>query len=95
VANNDEMALGAIMALEKHGKIGEIMVVGIDGTDEAVAELKAGRLTATVFADPVKRGRVALDTAFKAAKGEKVERVIWVEDELLTQENYKDIVENK
>jgi len=95
VANNDEMAIGAISVLEKHGKVGEIMIVGIDGTDEAISELKEGRLAATVFDDSFKRGRLTMDTAYKAAKGEKVERVVWGEDELMTQENYNDIVGNK
>lgn len=48
LAGNDEMALGAIVALESIGKPGKILVIGADGSPDALMALEAGRLTATV-----------------------------------------------
>ena len=55
IANNDEMALGALAALEEAGynKSGEkhIPVFGVDATDGAVAKIKSGAMTGTVKQD--------------------------------------------
>ena len=45
-AHNDEMALGALKAIEAAGK--DIMVVGFDATDDAVKAVEDGTLAATV-----------------------------------------------
>ena len=95
VANNDEMAIGAIRALEKYNKPGEIMVCGIDFTKDALAELKSKKLTATISQDPYEQGEKALETAFKIATGEEIEEVdnkIWIPTKLVTQENYPDFL---
>lgn len=91
VANNDEMALGAIRVLEKYEK-DDVMVLGVDATSEAIEELKNGRLTATVFQDPYKHAKKILETALKAAKEEKMASELWVPFELVTPENYKETV---
>jgi ribose transport system substrate-binding protein len=47
-AHNDEMALGAIQAIEAAGRAGEkIMVTGLDGQNNAIQAVKDGRLFAT------------------------------------------------
>jgi inositol transport system substrate-binding protein len=91
-ANNDEMALGAIYALEKYGR-SDVMVLGVDATSEAIEKLKSGSLAATVLQDPYKHAKEILDTALKAAKGERLESEIWIPFELVTPENYKEILE--
>jgi inositol transport system substrate-binding protein len=88
VANNDEMAIGAIMALEAAGKLNNVVVAGIDGTPDALEYVKAGKLKVTVFQDPVGQGRGAVETAVKAAKGEKLSnKFVWIPFELITKEN--------
>lgn len=49
VANNDEMAIGAIMALEAEGKLKDTVVAGIDATPAALDMMKEGKLKVTVF----------------------------------------------
>ncbi|RMO02377.1 Sugar ABC transporter substrate-binding protein, partial [Pseudomonas cannabina] len=50
VANNDEMAIGAAMALQQAGKAkGEIAIIGIDGLPDGLAAIKRGMLVASVF----------------------------------------------
>ncbi|MDX3928888.1 MAG: sugar ABC transporter substrate-binding protein [Shinella sp.] len=91
VANNDEMALGAIAALKNSGiSIGDIVVAGIDATPDALNAMKAGDLRVTVFQDAKGQGRGAIDTALKAIKGEPLEKEVWIPFELVTPENIAD-----
>lgn len=87
VANNDEMAIGAAMALQQAGKAkGEIAIVGIDGLPDGLAAIKRGMLVASVFQDPKAQASVALQAAIKMIKGEPVETDVWVPFQLITPE---------
>lgn len=83
-AHNDEMALGALSAIQTAGKT-NIMVVGFDATDDAVKAVKEGKMAATVAQKPELIGKTSLETALKVAKGETVEANIPVELELVTK----------
>ncbi|WNS81407.1 sugar ABC transporter substrate-binding protein [Domibacillus sp. DTU_2020_1001157_1_SI_ALB_TIR_016] len=87
VANNDEMAIGAIMALEAAGKLEEVTVAGIDGTPDALEYVKSGKLKVSVFQDAAGQGSKGLEIAAKAAKGEEVEKMNYIPFELITPEN--------
>lgn len=52
IACNDEMALGAIQALEAAGRLKGTIVSGVDGSKDATAAVKEGRLWVTSNADP-------------------------------------------
>jgi ribose transport system substrate-binding protein len=82
-AHNDEMALGALQAVEAAGS--NILVVGFDATDDAVKAVNDGKMGATVAQKPAAIGETALQTAVKVAKGEKVESNIPVDLELVTK----------
>ncbi|MFJ3371697.1 sugar ABC transporter substrate-binding protein [Pseudomonas sp. NPDC086251] len=87
VANNDEMAIGAAMALQQAGKAkGDIAIVGIDGLPDGLAAIKRGMLVASVFQDPKAQASVALQAAIKMIKGEPVETDVWVPFQLITPE---------
>lgn len=73
-AQNDEMALGALRAIKAAGK--DIIVVGFDGTDDAVKAVQGGKLAATIAQQPEKIGELGVETADKVLKGEKVEEQI-------------------
>ncbi|QMT36541.1 ribose ABC transporter substrate-binding protein RbsB [Neisseria wadsworthii] len=83
-AHNDEMALGAVKALEAANKK-DVIVVGFDATDDAQAAVKAGKMAATVAQKPAKIGEIGVDTAKKVIAGETVEKSIPVELELIKQ----------
>lgn len=88
VSNNDEMAIGAIQALKAAGyDMNDVIVAGIDATQDALAAMKAGDLDVTVFQDAAGQGRGAIDTALKLINGEQVEDMVWVPFELVTPEN--------
>lgn len=82
-AHNDEMALGALQAIAATGK--DIKVVGFDATDDAVNEVKAGRMTATVAQKPELMGETAILTSIRLIAGEEVEKSLPVEVELVTK----------
>ena len=80
-AHNDEMALGALEAIEAAGK--EVKVVGFDATDDAVKSVEAGKLAGTVAQKPDLIGKKAVEVAVLSLKGETVEASIPVELELI------------
>ncbi|XEC95289.1 ribose ABC transporter substrate-binding protein RbsB [Paenibacillus tarimensis] len=84
-AHNDEMALGALQAIEAYGKK-DIIVVGFDATQDAVDAVNAGTMTATVAQKPELIGQQAVEAAVKLAQGEQVESNIPVELELVTKQ---------
>ncbi|WNS78778.1 substrate-binding domain-containing protein [Domibacillus sp. DTU_2020_1001157_1_SI_ALB_TIR_016] len=81
IAQNDEMALGALNAL-KAKKI-DIPVVGIDGIADAQKAVENGEMVATIFQNAEAQGEKAVEAAVKAAKGEKVEKLYDVPFELI------------
>jgi ribose transport system substrate-binding protein len=82
-AHNDEMALGALQAIQASGK--NIAVVGFDATDDAVKAVNEGKMVATVAQKPGLIGETAVKTALKVLKGEQVDKFIPVDLELITK----------
>lgn len=88
IANNDEMALGAIHAMKKAGMpMKDVIVAGIDATDDALAAMEAGDLDVTILQSAAGQGATAVDAAIKLANKEKVPRENNVPFELVTPEN--------
>ena len=92
-SNNDEMAIGAIMAIQQ-ARIapGKILVGGVDATPDALAEVAKGTLAVTVFQDARGQARSALDAAVKLSRGGTVDSFVWIPFELVTRENFKSFV---
>lgn len=80
-AHNDEMALGALEAIEAAGK--DIIVIGFDATDDAVKSVENGKLAGTIAQKPEQIGEKAMEAAIKALNGEEVEASIPVDLELI------------
>lgn len=81
-AHNDEMALGALKAIESSGRK-NIIVVGFDATDDAVAAVKDGKLSATVAQKPAEIGSIGIEVADKIIKKEAVQENVPVALELI------------
>ncbi len=86
-SSNDEMAIGALIAIEAAGKSGKIIVGGIDATPEALDYLKSGKLAVTVFQDATAQGQSTIETAVKVARGENVEKIVIFPYELVAPED--------
>ena len=84
-AANDEMALGAVEAISGAGK--DIVVVGFDATDDAIAAIKAGRMDATIAQQPALIGKTAVENAAKLISGQTIPTAIPVEVTLVNITN--------
>jgi inositol transport system substrate-binding protein len=90
-ANNDEMALGALIAINQSGiSPKKILVGGVDATADALGSLAKGELAVTVFQDAKGQGMGAVALAAKVAAGDKaVPTETMIPFQLVTPENYK------
>ena len=86
-AQNDEMAMGAVIALEQAKLRDRVLVVGVDAIADALQAVKDGRLDATVFQDARGQGSTAVETAVKLARNEPVEKQVFIPFQLVTREN--------
>ena len=82
-AHNDEMALGALEAIQSLGK--NIVIIGFDAMDDAVYSVKMGTMKATVAQQPELMGAIAVETALKIINGETVEKTIPVDITLIKE----------
>ena len=71
-AINDPSALGAVAALEKAGKLGQVKVVGFDGMPEGKRAIKAGKIYADPIQFPDQIGRKTVQNIVKYLAGEEV-----------------------
>lgn len=91
ISNNDEMAIGAIQALKSAGmSMDDLIVGGIDATQDALAAMAAGDLDVSVFQNAAGQGQGAVDAALKLARGEAVDTKVYVPFELVTPANLAD-----
>jgi inositol transport system substrate-binding protein len=88
ISNNDEMAIGAIQAMKASGiNMADVIVGGIDATQDALSAMQSGDLDVTVFQDAAGQGSGALDAALKLSKGEAVEQKVYIPFQLVTPAN--------
>ena len=87
-AHNDEMAIGAIQALELAGRKpgDDVLVVSIDGTRDALQAIIDGKMGVTVESSPF-FGPLACETMKRYANGEEIEHWVQVKDRIFTSEN--------
>jgi len=86
-ATNDQMALGAMEALESRGLRGTIKIIGFDATKEAVQATVEGRLAGSVAQNPHMMGEKGVEAALAVLQGRPVEKRIDTGTELVTAAN--------
>ena len=86
-AQNDEMAMGAVIALEQAKMKDNVVVVGVDAIADALQAIKAGRLDATIFQDAQAQGRRAVETAVNIVLGQPFEQNTLIPFRLVTRQN--------
>jgi inositol transport system substrate-binding protein len=87
IAQNDEMALGALKAIEAAGKQKDIAVIGIDAIPDALKAVADGRLVGTVFQDAKGQGALAVDLAVQLVQGKPVKHDNYIPFQLVTKDN--------
>ena len=89
IANNDEMAIGAIQAVKAAGlDTSDFVIAGIDATMDGLEALKAGDLDVTVFQDAAGQGAGGIDLVRKIIAGEPFDQKTYIPFLLVTPENY-------
>ena len=94
LANNDEMAIGAIQAMKAAGTdMADVQVGGVDASQDALVVMAAGDYDVTVFQDSVGQGTGSIDAALKLVAGEKVDRKVYIPFVLVTPDNMNDYLD--
>ena len=83
-AQNDEMALGALKALQD-ANMDNVLVVGFDATDDALASVNKGEMSATIAQQPILIGETAVNLTHRFLSGETVEAFAPVELKLISK----------
>ncbi len=90
---NDDNAVGALKAVDAAhrfkpvGDNARILILGIDGTGQALQALRDGKLDATISQNPVKMAGKAVDFAKEISEGKTVEKRVYYPNLLLTKDN--------
>jgi ribose transport system substrate-binding protein len=88
-ATNDDMALGALQAVKSLG-LTDVVIVGFDGTFNAMDSIEDGELTASIAQQPIEEGYQGVVNAVNILNGETVEKHQTLEAVVLTKENVTD-----
>ena len=86
-AHNDEMAIGALIALEQAKRKDKVVVTGVDAIADGFQAVKQGRLDATVFQDAKGQGATAVETAVKIVRKQPYVKETFIPFQLVTKEN--------
>ena len=93
IANNDEMAIGAIQAMETAGiDMADVEVGGVDATQDALVAMQAGQLDVTVFQDAFGQGAGSVNTALALAAGEDVDSKVYIPFQLVVPGNIENFL---
>jgi len=86
-AHNDEMGMGALIALEQAKMKDKVIVASVDAIADALQAVKDGRLDATVFQDAQGQASAAVETVVKIVKKQPYEKQVYVPFHLITKSN--------
>lgn len=86
-AQNDEMGMGALIALEQAKMKEKVVVVSVDAIADALQAVKDGRLDATVFQDAQGQGGNAVEVVLKILRKQPYEKQVLVPFQLVTKDN--------
>jgi inositol transport system substrate-binding protein len=88
------MAIGAIQAMKANGmSMDDVIVVGVDATQDALVAMQAGDLDATVFQDAFGQGEGSVDAALALARGEDVDQKVYIPFQLVTPANLDEYID--
>ena len=95
-AHNDDMALGAIQAIEAAGlkPAEEIIIVSVDAIADAFQAMVAGKLNCTVECNPL-QGPAAFDAVEKILAGKSVPKRLVIEDGIYDMSVAADVIDSR
>jgi len=87
IAANDQMALGALQALQAADRLKGVMISGVDGTKDALNAIKAGEMSQSIFQNAAGQAEAAFEVVETIKKGEEPPAEKLVPFESITAEN--------
>jgi ABC-type sugar transport system substrate-binding protein len=94
-AQNDDLAVGIVQALEEKGRAGDVVVTGLDATPEGLELLRKGNLSMTVALPPRDWGATGLQVIVDAVRGKEVRRQVPVETFVVDDSNINDFTQEE
>lgn len=85
-AQNDEMGMGALLALERAKVKDKVILVSVDAIADALQAVRDGRLDATVFQDARQQGGSAVETAVKLIRNQPCDKQVYIPFRLVTKD---------
>jgi ribose transport system substrate-binding protein len=92
---NDPSAFGAISGIESQTPPRKVTVVSVDGSKEAIAPIRAGKLHSTSAQFPKEIGKIAAEKAYDHLAGKTVEKDIKVPVKLITKDNVDEFAKGR
>jgi ribose transport system substrate-binding protein len=84
---NDDVALGAMQAVNAANRKGKTLVTGMNGVPPALRAVKEENLAMTVELNPVEWGRLGVDVLATFLKGEKVDPRVFIKHVIIDGTN--------
>lgn len=88
--HEDEIALGAIKALQEAKRTEGVLVMGNGGSVSAIDAIENGDMACCMLYSPIDFGEYAVDTAMKFLNGEEIDKVIEFSGGIVTPDNVAD-----
>jgi ribose transport system substrate-binding protein len=85
--SNDEMALGALQAIQTAGKGHKIVIVGYDAIQDSLSSIRNGEMDATIAQMPDQVGQLGVQYALQVTQGKSIPLNIPTEVRLITRES--------
>jgi ribose transport system substrate-binding protein/inositol transport system substrate-binding protein len=94
IGHNDEMALGAIQALEAKGIKNRIPVTGVDAIKDGCMAIRDGRFEMTVFQDAEEEGRLGVRICMDILEGNPPPKKInFIEMKVIDKDNVQELID--
>lgn len=87
ISANDQMALGAVQALNISNRLDGVLITGIDGVDDALENVKNGVMSQTILYNGPEVAKAGFDTIVKIINGQKFPKINFVPFISITKDN--------
>ena len=92
VCQNDDSALGVVQALKTNDMLGDVLVLGIDGSDPALESIKNGEMAMTAFQDAKAQAEAGTDIFAQLRDGTDPKDIedVYIPFKIVTSDNVDD-----
>ena len=93
ICENDDMAMGALEACEAVNRKDDIIIIGVDGIEDAIRAVNDGRVDCSILQNAIAQEESAVQAAIKLANGEEVDSRIIIDFEYITKDNAQQYID--